>query len=150
MATPLVPSVRLLPASRYLCPWWTGSLRLWVPGDILDTELLKGDREKEPIPETLSDITNVTTKISKEDIQTHVSCIQTQWILLSVTKPISTIRRLKEFRKMSNLWHRSYFQSTAPLGQKEHGGFNSDARHIHIRMHGGGSVCIPEHARIRW
>lgn len=43
----------------------------WVPGDIMYTGLLGGDREKEPIPETLSDFTKVTTKMSKEvtDIQ---------------------------------------------------------------------------------
>lgn len=44
-------------------------------------------------------------------------------------------QKIKEWRKISYLQHRSYFQSNASLGQKKHGGFNSEARHIHIRMH---------------
>lgn len=39
-------------------------------------------------------------------------------------------------------------------GTKKHGGFNSEARHIHIRMHkvcvgGWDSVCIPEHDQFK-
>lgn len=51
--------------------YWT--LNWYIYTGYTDT-LLKGDREKEPIPETLSDFTKVITKISKEvtDIQTHV------------------------------------------------------------------------------
>lgn len=72
MAIPLVLSMNLSPAfqeSLSLIDWVTMTMS---PGIILDIELLKGDREKEPILETLSDFTKVTTKISKEDIETHV------------------------------------------------------------------------------